>query len=456
MRLGPIVLALTAVAGVVAIAAVTRPTAAAFTASQSATGQITVDKLANYFAVAPGASNVAAGDVDTQTLTFGTVPSAQTFASVFTVRNTTAQPQQAVLSLAGAPQLGTPVFTSTGTATDTIPAGATRTVQVATSTTVAGRGAGTIRLRLGSLTWLYRDYAATIDLAPQPPASLTATARAAGLIRLGWSASTTVTGLAGYDVYRRSGTGAFAKLNATPLTATSFDDTTGADGTAYTYVVRAVTTAGVSLSSVDSPAATATADKTPPAKPGSVSLANGGGANGSYVNGSNVASVSVSVALPAGTPASDTVTVTLTTGSTTITKTASGAAGTITVPGFDARGLADGTVTIGAFTTDAAGNVSAVTTGSAPKDTAAPTLTADYNDRSGSQEDLIWGSVDDGATVTATRISPQGGAVYSAVTGWGYYAIVVGAHRNVTVTYSVTATDSAGNTSAPVVVTERT
>jgi hypothetical protein len=449
-----LVLALVALAGLAACAAVTRPTAAAFTAANSATASYTVDRLASYFAVAP-ASPVASGDVDTQTLTFGTVPAAQQFPSVFTVRNTTGEPQQAVLSLAGAPQLAAPVFASTGTATDTIPAGATRTVSVATSTTVAGRGAGAIRLRLGSSTWLYRDYATTIDLAPQAPASLTAVARAGGVIRLAWSASTTVTGLAGYDVYRRAGTGAFTRLNAAPLASTGLDDTTAADGTAYTYVVRAVTTSGVTLSSVDSPAATAVADATPPAKPGAVALANGGGAGNAYVNGGNAASVSISVALPAGALPTDTLTVTLATGSTTVTKTASGT-GTVTVSGLDARALADGTVTISAFSTDAAGNVSAVTTGSAPKDTAAPQLSAAYADRNGNQDDLIWGEVDDGATVTATRVSPNGGATYSAVTGWGYYGIVVGAHRNVTVTYSVTAVDEAGNASSPVVVTART
>jgi hypothetical protein len=456
MRLRRAVLVLVAVAGVLACAAVTRPTAAAFTATKSATAQLTVDRLGNYFAVAPGSSNVAAGDVDTQTLTFGTVPSAQTFTSVFTVRNTTAQAQQAVLSLAGLTQLATPVFTSTGTATDTIPAGATRTVSVQTSTTAAGHGAGTVRLRLGSSTWLYRDYATTIDLAPQAPASLTATARPAGAIRLTWAASTTTTGLAGYDVYRRSGTGSYTKVTATPVSATTWDDTATVDGTSYAYVVRAVTTSGVTLSSVDSPSATVTADATAPAKPTSVALANGGGTANAYVNAANAGSVSASVALPAGTLATDTVTVTVTSGSTTVTKTASGAVGTITVSGIDARSLADGSVTISASTTDAAGNVSPVATTTVQKDTEAPELTASYSDRKNPDEDLIWGNVDSGATVKAVRVSPNGGATYTAVTGYGYYTVVVAAHKNVTVTYSVTATDAAGNVSPAVVVTERT
>jgi hypothetical protein len=245
-------------------------------------------------------------------------------------------------------------------------------------------------------------------------------------------------------------------VNATPLSATTYDDTATADGTSYAYVVRAVTTAGVALSSVDSPVATATADATPPGKPTSVALANGGGAGSAYVNAANEASVSVSIGLPAGTVASDTVTVTLTSGSTTVTRTASGATGTITLSGIDTRGLADGDVTISVSTTDAAGNVSAAATTTVQKDTEAPELSAFYSDRKNPNEDLIWGNVDSGATMKAVRISPNGGAVYTAVTGGGSYAVVVAAHKNVTVTYSVTATDAAGNVSPAVTVTERT
>lgn len=466
MRSGRAVLALIALAGILACAAVTRPTAALFTAATTSTGTFTVDRLGNSFAVAPGSSKrpgtttaIAAGDVDTQALTFGTVPSSQAFASVFTVRNVTGNAQQAVLTLAGAPQLAAPVFTSTGTATDTIPAGATRTVQVATVPTIAGRGTGTVRLRLGSATWLYRDYATTIDLAPQAPASLTATQRPAGAIRLAWGASATVTGLAGYTVYRKSGAGAYAKLNAAPQAGTTLDDTTAVDGTAYTYVVRAVTTAGVTLESADSPAATATADATPPGQPTAVALANGGGAGGAYVNAANEASASVSISLPAGSLAGDTVTLTLTSGATTVTRTAaaSSGAGTITISGLDLRGLADGTIALGASSADAAGNVSASRSGSAPKDTAAPgTPTASYNDQDGSSADVVWGTAEQGASVVVTRISPAPSASYDASEASGYYWASVGAHKNVRVTYSVVATDAAGNASAAATVTART
>jgi hypothetical protein len=458
-------LVLAALAGLFACAAATRPTAAAFTASSTATGSYTVDRLGNTFAVAPGSSTrpgasapIAAGDVDTQTLTFGAVPSAQTFASVFTVRNTTGQAQQAVLSLAGAPQLATPVFASTGTPADTIPAGATRTVAIATSSTVAGRGAGTVRLRLGSSTWLYRDYATTIDLAPQAPASLTATPRAVGAIRLEWSPSSTVTGLAGYDVYRRSGAGAYAKLNATPLAAASYDDSATADGTTYTYVVRALTTSGVTLSSLDSPAATSTADATPPAGPTAVALANGGGDGDAWINAANAASVSVAVTLPAGSLASDTITVTLTSGSGSVSKTASGGAGTVTVTGIDARGIADGTVTISAASIDAAGNSSAARAADAPKDTVVPAApTAGFSDGNGHQADSISGTAEPNAAIRAVRILPAPPLTFATTaSASGAFEVSVAADKKVSVTYGVYASDGAGNTSPPCTITSMT
>jgi len=458
---GRTLLALAALAGVFLCGAATRPTAAAFTASGSATGSYTIDELANYFAVAsggavqPGTSTpISAGDVDTQTLTFGTVPSAQTFPSVFTVTNTTSQPQDAVLTLTGAAQLASAVFTSTGTATETIPGNATSTVQITTSNTVAGRGTATLRLRLGTYTWLYRDYAATIDLAPEAPGSLVATARAGGLVRLTWGASSTVTGLAGYEVYRKTGAGAYTKLNASPLAATTYDDTTGVDGTTYTYVVRALTTSGVTLESVDSLAATATADATAPAQPTSASLANGGGAGNAYVNAANSGSVSVSVALPAGSLASDTVTVAVSNGASSVTATtaAPAGAGTVTLTGLNLASLADGTLTISATSTDAPGNVSTVRTTTVTKDTGIAAPSATYADLK-NVNDQITGTTEDGATVTATQTAPTASGPYTTTAAGGAYTVPVGRHKNLMVTYTVVATDLAGNTSPATTVT---
>jgi hypothetical protein len=461
-----VVIAAALLAAFLVCGALTRGTSAAFTASLTASGSVTVDRLGNYFEVTPGAavrpgtsSPVAAGDVDTLALTLGTVPSARTFANVFTVRNLTAQPQTAVLTLAGPSQLASAIFTSTGTGTETIPGNATRTVEVATSNTVAGRGVGTIQLRHASYTWMYRDYATTIDLAPEAPGSLTVTQRPAGAIRLSWAASTTVTNLAGYNVYRKSGTGAFTKLNATPLAATTYDDVATVDGTSYTYMVRALTTAGVTLESLDSPTPTALADATPPGQPSTVALANGGGAGSAYVNAANAASVSVSVTLPAGSLATDTVTVTVTSGATSVSGTAaaSAGAGTITVAGIDASGLADGAITIGATSTDAAGNVSTVRSASAPKDTVAPGAPgATYTNRGGNTADQITGIAEASAAIRADCVVPAAATYSTTAAANGSYTVTIAAHKNVSVTYNVVATDAAGNTSAATLVSANT
>lgn len=467
MRTRRVVLVLVSLAGVFLCGAATRPTAAAFTASAGATGSYTVDKLANYFAVAAGSSRqpatatpISSGDVDTQTLTFGTVPSAQAFSSVFTVRNTTAQPQPAELTLTGAAQLASAVFTSTGTGTDTIPAGETRTVQITTSNTVAGRGTATVRLRQGGYTWLYRDYTASIDLAPEAPASLSATARAAGRISLSWPVSSTVTGLAGYNVYRKTGGGAYTLLNASPLTAITYDDTATVDGTAYTYVVRALTTNGVTLESIESPSAVATADATPPAPPGSVSLANGGGAGNAYVNGANAGSISVAVGLPGSSSASDTLTVTVSNGASSVTATAAATAGagSVTLSGLNVTSLGDGTLTISVTSADAAGNVSTSTAASVTKDTVAPGApSASYVNRSGSSADWIGGTAEASASIRADRVSPAPADSYTTTAfSNGAFLVVVGAHRSVSVTYNVYATDAAGNSGAVAVVTANT
>src|SRR5207245_7696547 len=147
-----------------------RLTSAAFTAQTAvAANTFTADKLANYFSITPGGlvqpgttTPVATGGIDTLALALGTVPKAQTFSGVFTITNVSAQAATAVLALTGAPQIASVAFTSTGTTTTTLAAGASTTVGVTTSPLVAGRSIGSLRLRLGGSTWLYRDYAVSI------------------------------------------------------------------------------------------------------------------------------------------------------------------------------------------------------------------------------------------------------------------------------------------------------
>ncbi|HXY84687.1 MAG TPA: Ig-like domain-containing protein [Gaiellaceae bacterium] len=436
-----------------------RFTSAAFTNALAVpSNALGVDQLSNHFSATPGSAvqagtstPIASGNVNSMTLAFGTVPSARTFTSVFQVTNVTGSSQTATMTLSGAPQISSVVFASSGTTTATLAAGASTTVTVTTSNTVAGHGSGTLQLGLSGLSWMYRTYNVTIDEQPEAPPSLTATAAAAGRINLSWGASTTTTNFAGYNVYRSTG-GAYTKLTASPIAATTYADTATTNGTTYTYKVRGVSTDATPLESLDSPTASATADSTPPTRPTSVSLANGGGSGGAYINIANSSSLSVSVALASGWLSTDTVSITLSSGSSSITKNANPSSSTVIFTGIDLSSFGDGTVSISATQTDLAGNVSTARSASFVKDTSAPSISsASFNDRNNNTKDQILGTTEAGATVKATESAPNAGSTFSATAnGSGSFTITVealdGNPTPINYSYSVTATDAAGNT----------
>jgi hypothetical protein len=438
-----------------------RFSSAVFTASTAIpSNALQVDRISNHFSVTPGSAvqpgtstAIASGDVDSLSLGFGTVPSARTFTNVFTIKNVSASTQTATISLSSVPEISSVAFASSGSTTATLAAGASTTLSVTTSTTVAGHGSGTLKLGVSGLSWMYRTYSVSIDEAPEVPGAPTATQKPAGRLDLAWTASSTTTNLAGYNVYRSSG-GAYTKLNATPLTTLSYSDTATADGTSYTYKIRAVSSATPALESVDGSTVTAVADATPPGQPGSVSLANGGGAGGAYINYGNEGSLSVSVTLGSGWLATDTVSLTLQSGSSSVTKTANPSSGTVTFSGINVSALGDGTVTMTATDTDAAGNVSAARSSTAPKDTAAPAAPiASYVDNSGTTADQITGTAEPNASISISGTSSAGGSANSS----GAFTINVAATHGsnghpVNVSYSVTATDGAGNTSGATTV----
>jgi fibronectin type 3 domain-containing protein len=63
-------------------------------------------------------------------------------------------------------------------------------------------------------------------------------------VDLSWTASTSPD-IAGYNVYRRTGTtGSFAKINNSLDAITSYDDSSVADGKTYYYETTAVNTSG--------------------------------------------------------------------------------------------------------------------------------------------------------------------------------------------------------------------
>jgi len=433
--------------------------AAAFTGSTGiASNSVTVDQLSNYFSVAPLNATVASGGVNNLSLDFGTVPSARTFTSVFRVTNVSGAARTAVLTLSNVPQISSLGFAGGGTSI-TLAAGASAAVNVTTSPTVAGRGAGTLRLGLSGLSWMYRDYSVKIDEAPEAPTAPAVAQKPAGRLDLSWTASTTVTNLAGYDVYRSTG-GAYTKLNSSTLTGTTYSDTTTVDGTAYIYKINAVTSGTPLLTSLDSSTVTATADATAPTVT-SVAVANGGGSGGAYVNAANASSLSVSVTLPAGSLTSDVVTVRISNGGNSVVTTHAGTngAGTFTVTGLNAAGLGDGALTISASSTDLAGNVGATKSVGVTKDTVAPGApTANYTDNNNSTADVVFGTAEANASISVTKTSAPAASYSGTANGSGSYSVnVFGTNGKpnspVSVTYVVTATDAAGNTSSATTLT---
>jgi Bacterial Ig-like domain/Bacterial Ig domain len=437
----------------------THLSSAAFTSSTTiAANGITADALRNYFSVAPGSdvqpgtsTPVGSGDVDSFSIDLGMVPSARTFSSVFRITNVSGAARTAEVALSAVPQVVSVSFAGGGSSV-TLAAGASTTLTVTTSPTVAGRGMGTVRLRLSGSSWLYRDYSFRLDAAPEAPGAPAATQLPAGRIDLAWPASSTTTNLDGYDIYRSSGA-AFTKLNATPQTALTYSDTATVDGTSYVYKIRAVSSGTPVLQSLDSTSVTVVADATAPGQATSIGLANGGGAGGAYVNNVNASSLSVNVALPGGSLATDVVRLTIN-GSVTATRAGSAGAGTITFTGLNVSGLGDGGLTLSVTSTDLAGNVSGASTATVTKDTAAPAMpTAVYTDNNNAA-DVVTGTAEVNASLVITKTLPLPIATYTATAnGSGAYAATVAVvngklNPSITVTYVITATDAAGNTSA--------
>jgi len=120
------------------------------------------------------------------------------------------------------------------------------------------------------------------------------------------------------------------------------------------------------------------------------------------------------------------------------------------VTGINATSLPDGTVTISVRARDVAGNISGARTRTNTKDTVAPGIpTASYVDRTSPTTDQITGTAAASSTVRATRTAPSTLGPYTATSNSsGAYTVTVAAARNVTVTYTINATDAAGNTGA--------
>ena len=140
-------------------------------------------------------------------------------------------------------------------------------------------------------------------------------------------------------------------------------------------------------------------------------------------------SISLSVALPAGSLTTDVVQLTATLGGTvTTTRAGSAGAGTVTFNGINVSGLGDGTLTVSVISTDLAGNVSTVRTATFTKDTAAPGApTAVYTDNN-NVADVVSGTAQANASVTVTKTAPAPTTAYpTSADGTGAYTATVAA-----------------------------
>jgi hypothetical protein len=308
-----------------------------------------------------------------------------------------------------------------------------------------------------------------------PGGGVGATAAAGGNVNVSWSA---VSGVAGYNVYRRSSAGSYdfgAPLNgATPFSGTTYLDASATNGTTYFYTVRSVII-GAESAQVESAASaesnSATSDSSPPPAPSSVTVDSGGNvlsaascgraAGTRFINNAGETAVSVTATIAAP-EAGETVLFSATTpGSTAVTATVTPVSTSVSAS-LNLGNLLDGTVTLTAQTQDLAGNLSATTvpTNAIVKDVVAAALSGlAYTDNLLTMADTIGGSSECGATITAVETAgPNVGktfptlGTFSVGASGTFSGFTVDAASLRAYGYDVTATDLAGNPSAPVAI----
>lgn len=199
-----------------------------------------------------------------------------------------------------------------------------------------------------------------------PPATVSAAAAGASGLTISVSGGGTPAP-SGYAVYPHGSTSSTACTVTGPSGTCSVTGLTA--GTTTSYDVYSILDNWISAGS------SAVSGTTTPAAPGGVSIAGTG-----FVGSGNKTSTEVDVTLPATSKAGDTIHVTISDGTTTITvpvKAGTNGAGTVAFTGIDLSSLQDGPLTIKAWSTNSGGSSTVLTT-SAVKDTAgpAPTVTS--------------------------------------------------------------------------------
>ena len=259
--------------------------------------------------------------------------------------------------------------------------------------------------------------------APSVPAGLTATATGGNTVNVAWSPATDNVGVAGYFVYRNG-------VNIATATGTTMTDGGLTSSTTYTYAVVAFDAAG-NVSGQSTPVTVSTADTIAPSVPAGLTATATGGTTVNLV----------------WSPATDNVRV----AGYNLYRNGARIA-TLTGTSYANTALTNATTysyTVNAY--DAAGNVSAQSTAvnATTADTAAPTVPAKptvtataYN-----QVTVVWAAATDNVAVAGYRVYRAGTLIATVVGATSY--VDATAVAKTTYSYTVSAYDSAGNTSRP-------
>jgi large repetitive protein len=370
------------------------------------------------------------------------------------LHNTSGSPLTLRVWVHGAP--GVTAQFSSGGNTTTVPALAHASMTIVSNPLYAGVIKGQLVLSSPSFSPMTVQF--TADQAPAAPGAVTATPATGGAVDLSWTPSPS-TGVAGYVIQRSDGTAAGYQQVGAVTAATTAVDQTPADGSySYQVVAEAQGTSGM-LDSSPGPAATAVSDSTPPGVPALTGVP-------AYLNAAEAtpgtaAAYQVTVSVPATSVASDTVTVTLTDGTTTLFHTYPGGFSSQAVAFPKAYKLADGPLTLSATAADSLGNSVATTPITVTKDTVAPDapvlpdpLPQITPDNAGAYPlTVTTAAADQGGVVTVTFTDPSGATVTKTATqGAGDTSAAVSADltslADGEIAVTATATDAAGNTSA--------
>jgi Domain of unknown function (DUF4082)/Abnormal spindle-like microcephaly-assoc'd, ASPM-SPD-2-Hydin len=207
------------------------------TASGAATGKLTINSNSTTGSTATvslsgtGAAANPQLKVSATTLSFGSVAvnSATTGSVTLTSSGTTA------VTVSSASISGTGFSIVGGTFPATLNPNQTMTLKLQFKATAAGSDTGKLTINSNSTT----GATATVAL------SGTGTA-VAGQVDLSWDApSSSADPVAGYNVYRAIGSGAFQLVNSSMDKATTYVDTGVVSGDSYNYIVKSVDTSGV-------------------------------------------------------------------------------------------------------------------------------------------------------------------------------------------------------------------